>query len=298
MISFGQAQQRFQRLSQDNSAAALDFFKDSYNVGQRTLEVEIGSFYTEETYTDTTVASQAEYKTPDQFVRLKKAYVTVGTKRYVLIEVHDEDEWQALQMSSTTQTSNISRFVYIRRDIFEIYPKPADAGNTITLIYEASSKELSFDDYNEGLVTTLANGGVAVTLSGSTLTAAMAGRYFKVNSYPVYYKIASFGTTTTMTLDKKYTGISISGGSESYVIGEMPRTPESTHQIPIWHGLMDYYQGFKQNKDKAIYYKTLFESDLKRAKVTHKRRYTSNYIPGRRVRAVNPNHYPDPISEA
>ena len=284
-------------LAQDTNSDAITFFKTHINLGLHILESELGSYYTEETATDLTEASVAAYPTPDTLIRLKVAYVTVGSLRYVMEEVFDEDEWQALQSAQVSQTSNTARYIFIRRDRFEIYPTPATAGNTITLRFEAGSKDLSADDYTTGTITTLANGGTAVTASGSTLTAAMAGRYFKVNSYPVWNKISAFGTTTTLTLDKSYSGIAISAGSEAYTIGEMPRTPESTHQIPVWYALMNYYQGFKQNEEKAKYYNNKYEFDLKRAKTTYSKRYATNYIPGnRQKKLLNPNHYPSGLT--
>jgi len=297
MISFQGQYTQCQDIAQDEGADALTFFKTNINVGQHILEAELGSYYTEETYTDLTEASVQSYPTPDQFVRLKIAYVTVSSVRHVMEQIFDEAEWQALLAAQASGTSDIARFIFIRRDRFEVYPKPATAGNTITFIYEASGKDLSFADYTDGTITTLANGAKAVTASGSTFTSAMANRYFKINSYPIWYKIASFGTTTTLTLDKEYTGISIAAGTETYTIGEMPRTPESTHHIPVWYAMMNYYNGFKQNAEKGTYYKSLYESDLRRAKVTYSRRYSSNYIPGRRSRAaimrnINPNDYP------
>lgn len=297
MISFGAAQLRFQRLAQDTSPAALAFFKDSYNVGQRILEAEIGSFWTEDTYTDVTVANQSIYKTPDKFLRLKEAYITVGNNRHPLEEIQDEEEWQQFLRRSTTSSSNIGRFIFVRRDTFEIYPAAADAGNVITLIYEPFGAELDADDYTEGSITALANGATAATFSGTTLTSNMVGRYIKTDSYPVWYELDTFTDTTHMVLDKKYTGTTILG-AESYTIGQMPRTPEGTHQIPVFYGLMDYYLGFKQNKDKSTHYKALYEADLKRAKVTYKRRYTSNYISGRRSRArlVNAINYPEDMT--
>jgi len=296
MISFGAAQTRFQNLSQDNSAAALTFFKASYNVGLHILESELGSFFTEESYTDLTEASVFSYPTPDQFVRLKTAYVTISNVRYNMEQVFDEDRWQAIMSQTTGNTSDIPTHIFVRRDRFEMYPTPATAGNTITLIYEAGGKDLSFDDYSDGTITTLTNGALAVTAASTTFTSAMAGRYFKIDAFPAWYKIASFGTTTTLTLDKPYQGISIAAGTSTYVIGEMPRTPEATHQIPIWHGLMDYFQGFKQNEEKAKYYKSLYEMDLDRAKTTFKKRYSTNYIPGRRQRQINPNDYPSGLT--
>lgn len=297
MISFGAAQTRFQNLSQDDSADALTFFKASYNVGLHILETELGSFFTEDTYTDLTEVGVFSYPTPDQFIRLKTAYVTISNVRYNMEQIFDEQQWQRLMSQTTGNTSDIPTHIFIRRDRFEMYPTPATAGNTITLIYEAGARDLYNDDYITGTITTLTNGAKAVTASGSTFTSNMVGRYFKIDAFPVWYKISAFGSTTTLTLDKEYQGVSIAAGTSSYTIGEMPRTPESTHQIPIWHGLMDYYQGFKQNESKATYYKNMYELDLKRAKVTFKKRYTSNYIPGsRRQRAINPNDYPTGMS--
>jgi len=162
----------------------------------------------------------------------------------------------------------------------------------MTLIYEAGNDELIADDYTTGTIVTLANGDTAVTATGTTFTSAMAGRYLKITADGIWYKIASFGTTTTLTLDKNYEGLSIAAGSEAYTIGEMPRTPESTHIIPAYYALMQYYMGFKQSVTKADYYRKLYETDLKRAKATFGRRYSSKYISGRTGRAVNPNHFP------
>ena len=293
MLSFQSMYSLCQDLAQDTNSDAKTFFQTHINIGEHILETELGSFFTEETFTDLTEASVASYPIPDRYVRLKIGYVTVSSVRYPMEEIFDEDEWQALQASQTSQTSNIPQFIFVRKDRFEIYPTPTTAGNTITLICEAGAKDLSADDYTTGTITTLANGGTAVTASGSIFTAAMAGRYFKINAYPVWNKIAAFLTTTTLTLDKPYSGAAIASGTENYTIGEMPITPESIHHIPCWYALMNYYQGFKQNVEKAAYYSTKYEADLKRAKTTYSKRYSTNYIPGnRRRRVLNSNLFP------
>lgn len=294
MLSFQQQYTKCQKMSQDNGDEALVFFKDNINVGQQILEAELGSFYTEETYTDLTETDENSYPTPDQFVRLKIAYVTSGGVRYIMREIHDEEKWQIIQASQVGQTSDTATHIIVRRDRFQIYPTPASDDNVITLIHEASGKDLSFADYTDGTITTLTNEDTAVTASGTTFTAAMAGRYFKIDAFPVWYKIASFGTTTTLTLDKPYQGLSIAAGTEDYTIGEMPRTPSTTHHIPVWYALMNYYGGFKQNTSKMGDYRTLYQSDLKKVKVTYGKRYSSNYIKGNRSRLpyINPNHYP------
>ena len=210
-------------------------------------------------------------------------------------EVHDEDEWQVYQSNqSSTSRSDVAQKIIVRKDSFEMYPTPSSA-NTVTLRYEAVSADLQYADYTTGTITTLANGAAAVTGSGTTFTAAMTGRYFKIDADNVWYKIASFGTTTTITLDKNYEGTAISSGTETYTIGQMPITPESTHHIPVYYALMNYYQGFKQNEERGAYFRGLYEADMKRAKKTFSRRYSSKYLPPRSQRTkslINPNAYP------
>lgn len=294
MLSFQGQYTQCQDLSQDNGADALTFFKTNLNLGQHNLETELGSFFTEETYTDLTEANVFSYPNPDQFVRLKMAYVTISNTRYIMEQVYDEDRWQAIQAAQVTQTSTIPTHIFVRRDTYEIYPTPSTASKVITLIYEASGKDLQFADYTEGTIVSIANGALAVVGSGTTWTTAMAKRFLKIGIFPVWYKIASVQSATTLTLEKPYQGLTIAAATEPYRIGELPRTPESTHQIPIWYALMNYFGGFKQNETKLATYKSLYESDLKTAKKTYGKRYSSNYIPGNRRRAapVNPNNYP------
>lgn len=297
MLTFEGQYTQAQNFAQDTSAPATTFLKTNINIGQRVLETELGSFFTEETHTDLTEDGVKSYKTPPRFIRLKIAYVDVGSVRYTLENIHDEREWQFLQSDqASTAESDIPQKIIVRKDNFEIWPTPSTNGNTMTLLYEATGQELQFDDYTDGTIATLANGGTAVTGTGTTFTSAMAGRYFKINNDGVWYKIASFGTTTTLTLDKEYEGLAISGGSETYTIGQMPLTPEDTHHIPVYYAVMEYYNGFKQSPKKGAYYKAMHESEMARVKRTYGRRYSSKYIPPKPTRGIdaviNPNNYP------
>jgi len=294
-LTFQDQYTQAQNLTQDASTAALTFLKLNINIGQRKLETELSSFYTEETATDLTEDGINYYPTPARFVRLKIAYVTVDSVNYVMEEVHDEVEWQAYQASNVGE-SDIQQKIIVRKDRYEVFPTPATDDNTITLRYEAISKELQYADYTDGTITTLTNGATAVTASGTTFTAAMAGRYFKIDDDGVWYKIATFLTATTLTLDKPYEGTSIAAGTSTYTIGQVPITPADTHIIPVYYAVMQYFQGFKHNKTSGAYYKSLFDQELKRAKATYSRRYSSKYLPPSRGSSkrpfINPNWYP------
>jgi hypothetical protein len=169
------------------------------------------------------------------------------------------------------------------------------------MIYESGGKELTAEDYTTGTITTLANGAVAVTGSSSTWTSAMAGRYIKITSDGQWYKIASFGTTTTLTLAKKYQGISIAAGSEAYKIGQMPNTPPSTHILPVYFASWRYYEGVKKDSKQADRFESNWLSGIKTAKATFGRRFSTKVIPSQRgirkgLGLINPNYYPSGLS--
>ena len=301
MLTYSGLQSQCQDLASDTTSESLVFFKRNINLGLSKLQTELGAYYTEDTWTDSTLASTNSYQTPEDFVRLKSLYITVGGIQYPLEEVFDESLWRQLQSSATSSTSNIPQKVFVRRETYEIYPTPSSASNTITMIYESGGSELTADDYSTGTILTLANGSTALTASNTTFTSAMAGRYLRITNDGGWYKIGAYLTATTLTLAKKYQGISIAAGSEAYILGQVPNTPPSTHILPVYFSLWQYYKGPKQDSTMANTYKDDWETGLKEAKATYGRRYSTRVIPSQRnlrknFGVINPNFFPKNMS--
>lgn len=279
---------------QDYDTTALTYIKRKINIGQEILESELGSYWTEETLTRTSTANNGTYKVPVDIVKLTQAFVTVGTLKYDLEQVFNEDYWQYLKTSFYNQYGDSPTHIIIRRDTFEIFPALATAGSTITLRYQAGNKFMQFDDYTDGTITTLTNGDDDVTGSSTVWTTAMEGRYFKINADENWYKIYDVTANTTLVLNSTYQGLSIAAGTSAYTIGELPRTPGPTHYLPCVYAKWQYFNGFKQDTDRSLVYKREWEEGLVRAKSTYGKRYSSSYIPGRMGRNVyyNPNYPP------
>jgi len=252
-------------LASDSDATNLASAKRLINIGQHKLEKAL-NFATEDTraYTTKTDAisgtNNLAYRLPENFNKLISASVLVGSNNYQAHQIQDPAMWRDITFNITS-TSDVLQFIHIRRgtlDRFEIYPQPSSA-QTLTLLYTAMGKDLVADDYTTGTITTLANGGIAVTASGSTFTSSMAGRYFKINDDGEWYKIASFGTTTTLTLASKYQGIAISAGTSTYTIGQIPPTPEDTHILPVYFALWKYFLFRKDRVQAREYRKEWFD---------------------------------------
>ena len=203
------------------------------------------------TSTTVTVASQSNYKTPYNFDKLYTVTITVGTTKYTVKEVPNREYWDMLQ-ESTNVTSDTPEWYFLDSGQINFYPAPASSGNTINFNYKQSVRDLSNADYTTGTVTAT-NASTTITGAGTTFTAAMVGRYLKVNADGFWYKIASFTNATTIVLDKAFQGTTVAGAA--FTIGEMPILPESFHDLPVFYAVMMYYTykntDFKKERDFA-----------------------------------------------
>jgi len=304
MLSHQSQYQLAQSLASDADATNLAFLKTNVTLGQRKLEALLGIYYTEDSRTLTTVTdaisgtSYQSYKLPENFKKLSSFYVTDGDTRYSADLIQDEGLWQQINSNSTTLSSNYVQFCFIRRDRIELYPLPSTAC-TATIIYDSFSKPLVNDDYTTGTITTLANAAVAVTASGSTFTTGMVGRYFKIDTDGEWYKIAAYGSATTLTLDSKYQGISIAAGTETYTIGQMPITPQETHELPAYYAVWRWAL-MKKDVQMAREFERMWKEGVNDAQMTWSNRSTSSIITSkpylRKRGLVNPNYYPEDLS--
>lgn len=303
MLSYQKQYEKCQSRSQDFTANALLFFKDALNDGKKELESELSIYHVEDTSTDLTEVGVDVYPLPARCVRLKSLYVVVGGRRYVMTDenrVYDEAYWQALKANYPDETSDYLEKIFVRRNTVEFYPTPASAGNTIKMFFESSPQDLSQADYLTGTITTLANGSKAVTFADTALDDTFIGRVLKVDAHPQEFEIADVTDATHATLVQDYDGVSISAGTSTFRIGEVMRTPEDTHILPVYYALWQYYLGYKQSAAKATQWKALWDEGKKRAKATYGKRFAGKYIPPQprvsKAKMVNPNWFPPRIT--
>ena len=294
MLSWSNQVTLFQQLISDTDATNLLMGKTLINQGQRRLQAILGLYYSEETRTFATVASQLAYVLPENFRSLTNLYVTSGTTQYEATLIQDDELWRQMQSATTQQTSNYLQFCFVRRNRIELYPIPSSA-LTATIIYQTMAKDLSIDDYTTGTITTLANAGTAVTGDSSVWTSAMVGRYFKIDADGEWYKISAFGTTTTLTLDSAYQGVAIAAGTSAYTIGQMPISPPETHELAVYYAVWKYFL-FRKDVQMAREFERMWKEGVSEAEAAWANRSSSNVTKGypyaSRRRAVNPNMFP------
>jgi len=303
MITWDNAIQDCQDLAQDPSTGALTFFKRKLNKGYKKALAVFSRPYTELTKTTLTVASQQYYQLPPDFIRLHSITVTVGTTTYPLDEVESQNEWNMVNMYPYTQDIPTRFFIRPRAGYngneVGLYPTPSTANYTITIVYEATAKDLTQTKYVTGTITATLN-SATVTGSGTSWTSAMIGRYFSVtdtdgNTDGMFYRVSAVGGTGSLTLENVYEGPTISGGT--YQIAEVYGLPEDMHSIPTYYALWHYHV-WKRNKDAASENKSLFVDLIKEARVTYGTKTTSGIIRHTPIRSARryPPYFPQNIS--
>lgn len=303
MITWDNAQTISQDLAQDTTSATLTKLKRFMNIGYKNILSEFGRQGIEQTQTGSTVASQQSYGLPPDFLFTKTVKITIGSTDYVLDEVQSQQEWDIIDANSTINDN--PQFFFIRQGFgFQgsellIFPTPSSAGNTLTVVYEATDKDLAYDKYITGTVS-LTSGDATVTGSGTTFTANMVGRYFQLtgeNGDGFFYRVASRASDTSIELENVYEGNTIAG--EAYQIAEAFNLPEEMQVLPVYYGLMHYF-AMKNDKDRQRDYFALYNNGMTVAKRNHATR-TRNSIIGKRrgyiMGQVYPSHFPGSVSE-
>lgn len=209
--------------------------------------IRSGKWWFLQTVTDVdTVDGQQSYAIPAGIRKLIDIYVTVGTTIYTPIPVYSPEIWNTI-LAMELGESDVPQYYFVQDNKVLIAPTPATDGYTITFRGRKSIKDLTVADLTTSTVTTIANGGTAMTISAGGL-ASMAGKYIRITNTGVantgdgqWYEIAS-ATATTITLVAPYEGTAIAGGTAACVIAQMSPIPEAYDMAPIYRTLALFNQ--------------------------------------------------------
>lgn len=234
--------------TQSSDTAVNTYLKGEINRSKRIIEKELGIYRTDIVRTASTVDGQQYYHYPPNFGELKSIKVTIGSVDYVLSVCESQDEWDRIN-AITLAANAFPTLVFPRNYDFGIYPIPQDA-YTMTMVFTPRHKDLTAEDYETGTIA-LSEGSTVVTGSGTTFTAEMVGRWLKAPD-GLFYRIATFSSTTMLGLESVYEGGDVSGAS--YTIGESYDFPEELHNLPPILAAANYFiqKRGDHNKGQAL----------------------------------------------
>lgn len=276
MITFTDLQNIAQEISGLSDATSLVKFKRDINTGGSMFMATLGRDYNQKRRTTNSVASQQYYQYPEDAVRVHEVvYHNTSTFSPPLEQVADEHTWSYMNQTSL---EGVPTHYFVRGfDEIGFYPIPSESiTDGIEIRFEPKHVLMSESDYTTGTLT-VTNGSTTVTGSGTTFTAAMAGRYLQVTDGTDgnWYRIASFGSATSLTLENYYQGLS--GGSKTYRIGQVMDIPEEYQEAPVDYAM---YRHFVTRGDlkTAAEFKAMFDNAKERATSAYAQKTANNII--------------------
>lgn len=242
------------------------------------------------------VEDQQYYQFPQDTIRVSGVVVTSNSVDYPLEEVVSEIQWRELNASNST-TADIPRFFFVRGfDEIGLWPVPSeDVTDGLEIWYEPRQEDLVAADVTTGTVT-VTNGSTTVTHSGTSFTQSMIGRSFQVTdgTHGFWYKIAGFTSTSVITLDNYYDGIS--GSGRTFIIGQVPQFPEEFHDALVDYAASRHYRRKRKSRLVAEH-RALFEDALERCINSYAKKSTSKVISRKHTKFDSPfTRLPDIIT--
>lgn len=214
--------------------------------------------------TATTQASTTFVNLPYDVDQVESVFVTVSSQRHSPKPAPSRKFWDELHYN--TETSDIPEYWFVYNGQIGLWPRPATAGNTISIDCKIRAIDLNTADITSTTITTLAAAGTALTVSGG-LTVQMAGFYIR----PTYsttantgdghwYEISSVTNSTTATLVRAYGGTAITAGSAACTIAQMPLLPEAFHDLPEMYAAYRYWA--KEKDERALGFKEMLQEGI------------------------------------
>jgi len=268
MATWTQSQAKFQRISADTTAEALTQAKDDMNIGAAKFNSALDRYFTRKAKSTDTVATQQYYQTPPDCIRVRGVTNTLSNgRKYPVRQIRSEYEWRAI--NTIQQTGNWATYYFVRgADEIGLWPIPSQAvTNGLEIYYEPRDHQITNEDYTTGTIT-VTNGSTTVTGSGTTFTNTMVGRIFQVTdgSDGYNYKIAAYASSTGITLEEPYIGLS--GSGKTFNIGESFIFPDEYHDAPVDFALGRYFE-VRNNADRATYHNGKFQLAIADAKAKY-----------------------------
>jgi hypothetical protein len=240
----------------DTSGGTLTFIKSEINRAQRFIYAELSDYLGLRTQTSATVASQQYYHLPPDGIHIETCVITINGVNYTLISVDSQKQWDILNAIQVQPTA-LPEFFFSRIRDFGIWPIP-QAAYTITLTYQWEPVDMTQTDYATGTIT-LTNHSQTVTGAATTFASWMADAWLSA-SRPLgdgqWYKVSTYGTPTTLTLEEAYQGSTLS--SLSYTIGESPDIPGETHELIPYRVSHMYFLTQRKDPAQAQVFSNLF----------------------------------------
>lgn len=285
MLTFQDQVTMAKEISGLTDAASVTKFKRDINQGGVQFLAALGREYNRKSRVANLVAGTQLYQLPEDALRIGTVIASDGTYNQPLEQIPDETTWRYL---TAFGTQGLPSHYFVRGfDEIGLYPTPSQSvTNGLEIVFEPKHTQLTEDDFTAG-TTTVTAGNATITHSATGFTQNMVGRWFQVTDGTDgrWYRIATFVSTSALTLENYYQGYS--GGGRSFRIGQVMDLPEEFLEGPVDYAIYRHY--LRRGNRSAADFKSLYEQALQSARENYAQTTSSQIVDLQRVlRSYNP----------
>jgi hypothetical protein len=303
MLSYSNLRTQYGLLTSDSSSDNLSLGTTLMNENIRQICADGTWDFLEKTMSISTVAAQQFYDLPGDYLKTVTLTVTIGSTKYTPKESPSRQHWDYL--NSNSNSSDIPQFFFIFNGQLGIWPTPSSSiASAITLTYRRNVPDLSLADYTTGTITSIANGANALVGSGTSWTAAMIGRYLRIdqsnttanNGDGRWYEIDTYSSATALGLKRNYVGATLAASSATYTIGQMPILPEAYHMMPVYNAASVYFITKNIDQGRSQKFQEKYDAMFEQLKRDHGSKTNNVVVLDTSGQMMNANLFPQDLS--
>lgn len=263
MLTWTESKKKAVRLSRDTTPGTLLQLQQDMNTGYHLFNAKLSRYFSRKQQFTDVIDGQSIYQTPIDSIRIIGMTVATadGVNSYSppIKEIRSEYEWRLIKTVPDYASNWQTYYFVLGSDEVEIWPVPSsDIPNGIRFYYQQQDHDLSVEDIVSGALSpiqtcTVTNGDTLVTSTGSTFTPQMKGLWFQLTGVTdlTWYEIVDVPTASTLTLKSAFVGIT--GGTQSFKIGQMSILPQE-YQDVIVHYALGLFFSSKGNEERAQFH--------------------------------------------
>ncbi len=206
------------------------------------------------------------YTIPPNVSKITDATITIGQLKFVPAPISTRAEWDLINF--IPYEADIPNYYFIYDNQVGIWPIPSTTGNLLTFNYKSRVRDMTYEDYSTGNITTMTKGSTSVV--GTATSWLVGGKYpantdisdqylaLKVDTPygdGMWYRIERFIDDTHLILRQGVLDAPDITTASTYTIGQIPLLQEDFHDMLVYKSLMTYFstivkdgEAFKQNE--------------------------------------------------
>ena len=263
-----------------DDAPEVDSLVSDINTGVKLFQNAARRYWTRREKKTGLVQGRQYYQFPSDMLRIRTVRVKIGNILTPLVQIHSEEDWEAMNATSIHMSGRPTHFFVKGADEVGLYPVPQqNVQDGLVVSYEPRMVDMSIEDVTARA--NVAENSINIVGLESKFKANMVNDcWLTVNSGSDgnWYKITKFINADNIQIDNTYQGIT--ENNVTVLIGQCPAFPEEYHLAPVYYAAQQFFL-LRKDLESASTYGQLFDKAFAEYRRVYGKKTTGGVINSR-----------------